>query len=120
MQASRPSLPVRYKRRIEPGELEIRDDALGARHILRLKGELDIATAPRLEAEIARLCAEGAAELTLDLSAVEFIDSTGFRTILASKDLCEAQGCRLLMTRPTEQAQRIFDLSGVLRKLPFA
>jgi anti-anti-sigma factor len=120
VQASRQEPHVRYKRRIGPGELEIRDDALGARHILRLRGELDIAGAPRLDAEIVRLCAEGASEVLLDLSELEFLDSTGFRTILAVREHCEAQGCAFRMTRPTEPVHRVFALSGLLRKLPFA
>jgi anti-anti-sigma factor len=65
------------------------------------------------------LCATGAEEILLDLSELEFIDSSGFRAILMAKDVCMAHGCEFLMTRGKEPVQRLFDVSGVLKKLPF-
>jgi anti-anti-sigma factor len=66
-----------------------------------------------------RLCADGAQEIVLDLKQLEFIDSTGFRAILAAKDVCERHKCTFAMIRGKERVQRLFDVSGVLRKLPF-
>jgi anti-anti-sigma factor len=111
---------LRYNRLIEPGELHIRDSAQGARHVLELKGELDIASAPVLEAAMVRLWGEEATEVLLDLHGLDFIDSTGFRAILGAKQLCEDHGCTFLMTRGSEPVQKLFAVSGVLRKLPFA
>ncbi len=65
------------------------------------------------------MCSSGASELVLDLSELEFLDSTGFRAILAGKELCEANGCGFFMTPGKEPVQRLFDVSGVLKKLPF-
>lgn len=65
------------------------------------------------------LCADGAAEVLLDLGELEFMDSTGFRAILGAKELCEGHGCAFAMTRGSDSVQRVFDISGVLRKLPF-
>jgi anti-anti-sigma factor len=76
-------------------------------------------SAPNLEAATLRVCVEGASEVLLDLRGLEFMDSTGFRAILASKELCESHGCAFLMTRGTEPVQKLFDIGGVLRKLPF-
>jgi anti-anti-sigma factor len=84
-----------------------------------LVGDLDLATAPALEDAVARLCGEGAREIVLDLKELEFLDSTGFRAVLAGKDVCEGHGCVFAMTRGKEPVQRVFDVSGVLKKLPF-
>ncbi len=66
-----------------------------------------------------RACSERAAQVLLDLSELEFLDSTGFRAILSCKDICEQHGCEFLMTRGPDSVQRMFDISGVLKKLPF-
>jgi anti-anti-sigma factor len=104
---------------MQPGELEIRHTAQGSSHRLTLAGELDVATAARLEVAVTGLCAGTASEIVLDLSELAFLDSTGFRAILSAKERCQESGCEFLMTRAREPVQRVFDVSGVLRKLPF-
>jgi hypothetical protein len=47
------------------------------------------------------------------------MDSTGFRAILAGKEICEQCGCSFSMTSGTEPVQRVFEIGGVLKKLPF-
>ena len=86
---------------------------------LALAGELDLATAPDLEAMIRSLCGDGACEIVLDLSQVSFLDSSGLRAILAATTLCEEHSCRLVLTRPREPVQRLFELTGLLDKLSF-
>jgi anti-sigma B factor antagonist len=111
---------VLYNPPIEAGQLEIREEVEGARHTLKVGGELDIASARELEAELRRACSSGAKEVVLDLSGVDFLDSTGFRALIACKEFCQARGCRLTLTRATEPVQRVVDLSGLRRKLPFS
>jgi anti-anti-sigma factor len=102
-----------------PGELSIEDRPQDGRHTLVLKGELDIATAPDLEALMVELCTGDASEVVLDLSDLDFLDSTGFRAILIAKELCETHGCGFFMTRGKESVQRLFDTSSALKRLPF-
>ena len=67
---------------MRPGELAVEDRPSGDGHTLALAGELDIATAPDLEAMIHSLCADGAGEIVLDIGQVSFVDSSGLRAIL--------------------------------------
>jgi anti-sigma B factor antagonist len=53
------------------------------RVVLSLQGELDLASAPLLQAEIQGSEVESAAMLVLDLKELRFIDSTGLRVLLA-------------------------------------
>jgi len=48
--------------------LTVRNAGAGTEHRLVLAGELDIASAPILEATIASLCENGATKIVLDLS----------------------------------------------------
>ncbi|HEX2086654.1 MAG TPA: STAS domain-containing protein, partial [Solirubrobacteraceae bacterium] len=61
-------------------ELESRSPAEAT---LKLSGELDLVTAPMLHAELARHHARGH-RVVLDLSDVEFLDSTGLVLLMQS------------------------------------
>jgi anti-anti-sigma factor len=85
----------------------------GDLHWLILTGELDLASAPALEARIERLCVEGASVVVLDLSKLGFMDSTGLQAVLAATKRCERDGLELLLTGATGAVQRLFELTGV-------
>jgi anti-sigma B factor antagonist len=99
--------------------LTLHRQAHGDSHTLSLVGELDLATAPELQAAIEGLCNDGAAEIVLDLHELSFIDSTGLRLILISGQMCERQGCEFSLTRAQPPAQRLFELTGIMGRLAF-
>lgn len=49
--------------------------------IVRVSGELDLASAPRLQATAAHLICGSVAGVTIDLSGLEFADLTGLRAL---------------------------------------
>jgi anti-sigma B factor antagonist len=104
---------------MEPEDFSIREDAQEDRYTLILAGELDLASAPTLEAAIARLCSNGASEIVFDLGALAFIDSTGLRTILGCMSLCEEHLCDFWLIPGQRSIQRLFELAGLLGRLPF-
>lgn len=97
--------------------LGLHHDAQDDCHTLRLEGELDVASAPELQAVISRLCEQGAREIVLDLHELDFMDSSGLRVILTSTRHCERNGCELSLTRAQARTQRLFELSGVVGRL---
>lgn len=102
-----------------PEDFSIHEDAQGDRRTLTLAGELDLASAPALEAAVAQLCADGANEIVFDLSGLSFVDSTGLRTILSSMSLCEEHLCDFWLIPGQRAIQRLFELAGLLGRLPF-
>jgi anti-sigma B factor antagonist len=86
---------------------------------LVLSGELDLACAPTLDAALERACTDQVKTLTLDLSKLTFMDSTGLRAILLADDLCERHDCKLVVIPGTAQIQRLFEVTGLLERLPF-
>lgn len=104
---------------LRPGELDLHDEAEANRHTLVLSGELDLASSPALEQAIEQLCGDGAEEVVIDLRGLQFIDSTGIRTILRSKDLCGSRECEFALIRGSAGTQRLFELTGLDEKLPF-
>jgi anti-anti-sigma factor len=99
--------------------LGVQDNVRNDCHTLSLVGELDVATAPELQAAIDRLCEAGASEIVLDLHELSFIDSVGLRVILMSRELCERHGCDFSLTRAQPHAQQLFELTGVIGRLSF-
>ncbi len=102
------------------------DDALSIRayeesdrHVLVLSGELDLSGVEAFLAAAEQLCDLGAREILVDITDVEFIDSTGLRAILAAKAECEERSCRFSMTHGTGQAERLFELTRLIDRLPF-
>ena len=100
-------------------QLGVQQHDSGAAHTLVLTGELDMAGAPALDATLRRICTEPAEAITLDLSKLTFMDSTGLRTILLAKDLCEQHDCELMLIPGPAQIQRLFEVTGLLESLPF-
>jgi anti-anti-sigma factor len=87
---------------------------------LRLTGELDIASAPGLQRAVARLCALPTTRaLTLDMSGLTFIDSTGLAAIVYASRVCERRDCPLDVVRGPEAVQAVFAMTGLDRLLPF-
>lgn len=72
---------------------------------LRLVGEIDMSTADTL-ARILTAEREKGRELSLDLSAVTFIDSTGLRVLLSF-----AISDRIVVVQPSRAVKRLFDVA---------
>jgi anti-sigma B factor antagonist len=96
-------------------ESKRREDGIQA---IAVRGELDMNTAPELEAEIdGSLEAEGAA-LVLDLSECEFIDSTGIAVIVRTWQRLDGgengtgKG-RLVICCVNHQVRRLLEITGV-------
>ena len=86
--------------------------------ILVVKGELDMSTAGRLDQELTRAKATDAATIVVDLDQVGFIDSSGLQVLIEHARPPENPG-RVNLTRGSPQAQRLFELTGALDRLPF-
>jgi anti-sigma B factor antagonist len=81
--------------------------------LVQLDGELDLASAPVLEGRLEGPEVAGAATVVLDLREVQFIDSTGLRTIFAAHSRCRQRGQELAVTRGSEQVQRLLSITRV-------
>jgi anti-sigma B factor antagonist/stage II sporulation protein AA (anti-sigma F factor antagonist) len=91
-----------------------RDDGGGLR--VAVRGELDIATAPRLEAALSDA---SAASVRVDLRGLTFTDSTGVRALLQATEDARAAGRDLRFRLPEDgEARIVFVETGIARLLP--
>lgn len=91
--------------------LELKMDEDDAAVRLALTGELDISSAPVLEEALGRIEAGEPEVLLVDLRQLEFMDSTGLRTLVGANQRARAQGRRLAIVRGPEQVDRIFSVT---------
>jgi anti-sigma B factor antagonist len=88
------------------------------RAVIVIRGELDLATAPDLEAAIKSRLDDGQ-DVVVDLRELEFMDSTGLRVLVAAHGRVEGTEQRFLIVRPLPGAsiERILAVAGVERVL---
>jgi anti-sigma B factor antagonist len=95
------------------GNLSIDVRREGERVVLRVDGELDLASVPLLENEAESASLDNPAELVLDLRGLEFIDSTGLRMILSLDKRAADRGQTFALVRGPEQVQRLMNMTRV-------
>jgi anti-sigma B factor antagonist len=89
--------------------VEVRQGA--GQSVLSLHGELDLASAPLLERELQQLDLDARPTVVLDLQELDFIDSTGLRTILSSQERVRSLGGEFAVTRGSPQVQRLLAIT---------
>ncbi|MDX6670904.1 MAG: anti-sigma factor antagonist [Solirubrobacteraceae bacterium] len=107
-------------RTIEAGTLTIRSAREGDEQVVAVYGELDISCGDALDREMQRVEAGDATRIVVDLSGLEFMDSTGIRTLLSLHARSRADGDRLLLLRGAPAVQQVLEITGADRLLPFA
>ena len=83
--------------------------------VVYLQGEVDLASAPQVRRGIYELIDQGHHRIAVDLTAVDFMDSTGLGVLIgALKRLREADGALVLAgIRPA--VSRVFEITGLDR-----
>jgi anti-sigma B factor antagonist len=85
--------------------------------VVRLSGELDLASVPSLEESLRDLDRDGINSLVLDLRPLTFIDSTGIRAILRLDGWSRRDDFQLAVVLPEGAARRPLEVTGVDRWL---
>jgi anti-sigma B factor antagonist len=97
----------------------LQDIVTDRHHRLVLCGELDMVAAPALERCLREVCTSETSGVIVDLSRLSFMDSNGLRITLLARELCQRGGCEFMLIQGPEQVRRLFDITGLLERLPF-
>ena len=84
--------------------LRVDEAEQGTWTVLRVSGELDLVTSPRLRRQVHEAVAEGRRDLVLDLSGVQFCDSSGVGVLIAARRLMRSCQGRLRLILPARGA----------------
>lgn len=86
--------------------------------MVRLHGELDLESIHLLRGTLRQLRTEKA-DVLVDLSKLEFIDSSGLQLLWNAAVQSGEEGRELKLTAGQPQVMRVFELTGLGRRLPF-
>ncbi|WP_249010846.1 STAS domain-containing protein [Conexibacter sp. DBS9H8] len=87
----------------------------GTKAVLRLSGELDVSSSAALEDELARI--DGSTLIVLDLSELEFVDSTGLGVLVKAHQRVREEGVRMVVVQGGGQVKRLLELTGLDQQL---
>ncbi len=99
-------------------QVERHDEENGIR--ITVRGDVDMTTGGRLEQEILRAETEVPPTLTLDLSEVEFFDSTGLQILLDADVRARDEERQLVVVPGNGEAARVLALTQVADRLNVA
>ncbi|HEY9482867.1 MAG TPA: STAS domain-containing protein [Micromonosporaceae bacterium] len=81
--------------------------------VMAITGEIDLYTAPRLQAEFTRLLENGPDRIVIDMSGVEFCDSTGMNVLLSALKRMRERGGVLEVAAPRPAVRKILQVTGL-------
>ena len=90
-----------------PGQLLIDTRSENDRVVLSLRGELDLTSVPQFDQELQAAEAANPGRLVIDLSGLDFMDSTGLRALLQARERAKGDRSRARTPpRPTTGSAR--------------
>src|SRR4051794_34489753 len=106
--------------RVRPHPFDVSVDDLGRVFVVRVQGEVDAATAPRMWEAVDALLAKRR-RVVLDLQLVDFMDLHGLAVVIRATRKARADGGSFSIARPAPCVRRLVELvhaEGEVRILP--
>ncbi len=96
-------------------ELNVSSRSQDDHAIVTVTGEIDLYTAPRLHGELAAVIAAAAPEsrVTVDMSGVDFCDSTGMNVLLSCLRAAREKRIGLTLAGPRPAVRKILQVTGL-------
>jgi anti-anti-sigma factor len=102
---------------LHPTKFETRVEDLGRMVAVRVRGDVDIATAPKLQRRIESLAGHRRG-IVIDLGEVTFMDLHGLHVLVEAARLSSDGGPGFWILRPSPPVSRLLDLTGLANQLP--
>lgn len=83
------------------------------RAVVEVSGEVDVHTAPALDEALSGLIEDGNYQLVVDLSNVDFLDSTGLGVLVKALKRVREHSGSLAVVATTERITKVFRITGL-------
>jgi anti-sigma B factor antagonist len=83
--------------------------------VLRMAGEMDVYTSPKLRQQVAALAENGTIHVIADLRGIEFLDSTGLGALVGSLKRLRVRQGSLMVVTSGGRILRLFQITGLTR-----
>ena len=93
--------------------LEIKQELLEGVYVLHLTGEVDAFTAPLLRDALMPLTEENGKKVIVDLTNVEYVDSTGLGILIGAYKSAHNYKSHLQLQGLSSRIKRLFEITGL-------
>lgn len=95
-------------------EVEEKDGAV----LLKLNGEVDVYTAPKLKSRLVDLVDQGKFKIIVDLEEVDFMDSSGLGVLVGGLKRVRSHDGSIALICTQENILKIFRITGLVKVFP--
>src|SRR3972149_6597156 len=95
-------------------EVEPKDEVV----IVKLSGEVDVYTAPKLKSRLIDLVDQGKFKIIVDLEAVDFMDSSGLGVLVGGVKRVRSHDGSIALVCTQENILKIFRITGLVKVFP--
>lgn len=88
------------------------------RSVVELVGELDVYSAQRLREALDQLPPEGRRRVAIEMSRLDFLDSSGLGVLVGAMKRAQALGGGLCLVGAQERVLKTFRITGLVRVIP--
>jgi anti-sigma B factor antagonist len=96
-------------------DLSLDSRSQGEHTVVRIAGEIDVYTAPKLREALIDLVNDGHYHLIIDVEGVEFLDSTGLGVLVGGLKRVRAHNGSLAVVCTQERLLKIFRITGLTK-----
>jgi anti-sigma B factor antagonist len=97
-----------------PAEFALTEEPLGeGRHVVAVRGEIDLFTAPELKRTLADAIEDGATRVAVDLSETTFLDSTALGVLIGAVKRLRQRDGQLVIVNSDANIQKTFEITGL-------
>lgn len=94
--------------------LKVQVERLPGEHVVRVRGELDAATAATLQARLADTVERAEGRIVIDLTEVPFVDSSGLGALVAVRKRAAAP---VVLRAPHDRVRMLLEVTGLAGKV---
>lgn len=96
-------------------DLDLETEQRNGHAVVRVRGEVDVYSAPKLRERLVELVTEGLVGLVVDLDKVDFLDSTGLGVLVGGLKRARSHQGDLRLVCTQARILKIFEITGLTR-----
>jgi anti-sigma B factor antagonist len=97
-----------------PPEFALNEDALDAdRHVVAVRGEIDLFTAPELKQKLTDAIEGGKSRIVVDLTETSFLDSTALGVLIGAVKRLRSRDGALVIVNIDQNIAKTFEITGL-------
>lgn len=86
--------------------------------IIKLEGEIDVYTAPRVKSRMIDLVDQGKYDIIIDLQKIDFLDSSGLGVLVGGLKRVKPHEGSIVLVINEERIMKIFKITGLNKVFP--